>query len=585
MRATYFISFDGVNYSQFYPTNEPKVKLEQEAGEMFFRWKVDAFKIGKTQNATVFATLLSWFFDTTKYTTNIYYQIKEKGVITFPFIGSVLLGKMDSQNGIYEGTPEPNDAYYPILKKYDIKYQNPFGISSYAYIDNDPNTNAFANVSFTTFTPAGNGSLINWVNNTRGAAKARNIISAPSTMDIICKVTTFSGDSIIFRVVDNAGTPTGPNVTVNAVGEYLISTGTGAPYYIEAYNTSPTLKVGTFTLYFFNVDTGDLVSTCGPLRNCLNAFFGASYMNLSIATAYSTILWNNALGSDPPASISTYMTAHSTFDYVLQAAAILNNLWLSRTDAFTSTLASAHDLSLKDLADFLKYKFRVYWFIDEDGKFRLEHEKYFRSYDPQINITSATYASDKPEVDARIYSYQVGEVYKQYTYAENNQSTVDWIPYPIEFTQVVSGNRQDFNVGSFSTDIQYISDNPTKADNSGFVLLRMIQGTSQKIVSIDASDITATNFYLNSLLGWHYILKKYHSYFASANIGTVNGSAYTFSHVKEYLTQENIKFHIVTQLDWKKPVTLSHGIGWLRNAEYSPESGVININVGFTPNP
>jgi hypothetical protein len=70
---------------------------------------------------------------------------------------------------------------------------------------------------------------------------------------------------------------------------------------------------------------------------------------------------------------------------------------------------------------------------------------------------------------------------------------------------------------------------------------------------------------------------------AEANTGTVNGSAHTFTHVKEYVHQDGVKYPPSASLDWKKPVTLTKGTGWLRSADYSPETGWLTIAVGFNP--
>jgi hypothetical protein len=582
LRATYYISFDGVNYSQFYPSNEPKVKLTQEPGEIFKRWRVDSFKIGATKNASIYFDLLHYFFASNHYTTDIGYQIKENGITTFEFIGPVLLGKINTETSVYECAPDPDDAYRDIMLQYETKWQDRaagylFGHGSSFYVGINPDPNIFSNLNpghpgdFTGWSDV--TGAVGWANNGEGICKARNTLIMGQ--EAIIKITAFSGDSIILRSVDAGGTPIA-NVTINAVGDYPIDCG-GATY-MEAYNNSGTLKTGSFTYKIFELGGADDETGGNYVQHLLDAVLnGASYMNLSIATIYSTILWDNALDSDAPENIS-YIPGK---DYVTGVNAIWKYLWLMRTDGFTTWKDNLVETSLKDVMDILKYKLRLFWFIDSDGYFRIEHEKYFRSFDPQLTVS--TFAADKPEIDNKVYNYSVADVYKQTNYSESNQSNEDWIPYPHIFTQNVNKAIQDIGVSNLTTDIKFIVDNPTTASGSGYALLRMVTGLSQPAVSIDASDITATNFYLNTLLGWHYILKSYHSYFASANVGTVNNAAYTFDHVKEYLTQEGIKFHPTAVIDWRRPITTENGIGWITSAEYSPETGMITINVGYNP--
>lgn len=89
--------------------------------------------------------------------------------------------------------------------------------------------------------------------------------------------------------------------------------------------------------------------------------------------------------------------------------------------------------------DILKSK-RLYWFIDEDGKFRIEHEKYFRSYDPQANLTAVTFALDQPEVDHHIYSYE-GQSYNQVNLTEENAKNEDWTPIRIEYDPLLTSKE------------------------------------------------------------------------------------------------------------------------------------------------
>jgi hypothetical protein len=228
-------------------------------------------------------------------------------------------------------------------------------------------------------------------------------------------------------------------------------------------------------------------------------------------------------------------------------------------------------------------KIRCYWFIDNDGYFRIEHERYFREYSVQADLTSATYAGDKPEVDQRIYRYERADSYMQVNHSENNQSHEDWMAFPVEFPVLqTSKSVKDISFSDITTDFEYVRDNPGDASSSGVILLRTIG--VKRIVAIDQSTITATNYYANGKLSWAWLFANYHNYFAEAKTGTINnGVAITYTHVKEYLKQDNIRFRMTTDLDWKRPFTLLEGTGWIESAELNPETGMYKINVGFDP--
>ena len=596
MRARYYISFNGTDYSEFFPSNSPIISWAKEGDEIFRRPKVDRFKIARSKNIIIYDHLYNRFYDPIYFGENIYYKINVLGADKFFFISPINKGQIDAEKNVYEVTPDPNDSYRTLLLNYETKYQDRnsgwiFGNWDPIYIGQNVNTTTFANIDFTGWTDtAGAGYMNNsvgWANNGAGTVRARNTITGALPQDIVLKVTAFSGTAVVMRGVDGGGTPVGADVTINGIGTYVIDV-TGATY-LEVYNTSLVLVSGSFTYSLFTTTTagGDHYYGC-LLEDAINSALGASYINSGL-TAKSTILWNDALPTDSVTdtpNIDAYITANPTYDYVREAEAIFNHIWIVRTDNITDDEQDYIETSLKDIMDMLRQKFNLYWFIDKDGFFRIEHLKYFKDFASQEDLTTAH--AEKPEVDVRIYKYEVGQVYKQTTFSENNQSNEDWIPYPINYTQSISNAVHSVSVSSLTTDIKYVKDDADadtgKAQNNGFCLIKAIQGINDDyIASIDQSNVTATAWYLNANFGWSYVLYYYHSYDASAEAGTVNGSAYTFEGVKEYLKQTGIKFLMTNDLDWKKPFTLTEGLGWIDNAEYNPETGMYRIDVGLNP--
>jgi hypothetical protein len=323
----------------------------------------------------------------------------------------------------------------------------------------------------------------------------------------------------------------------------------------------------------------------GLLHDCIsNIINDAAFMNLSY-TIKSTILWNDVLGTDPPSAISTYITAHPTNDYVIEGAANWNYLWLGRLDSFTTSKEENIEMSLKDLMDILKLKMRLWWFIDEDGYFRIEHERYFREYTSQTDLTSATYAVDKPEVDQKIYNYALNEAVSQITYGESNQLNADWIAPDVSFPVLsTSENTKEVKISQLTTDLANAI-NDSSISSSGIILLKCKpMGAFNYLVDLDQSTKDPTVYIVNARLGWHYLINNYFKYFAEAGAGTIDGSAFTYTHVKEYLKQNKIKFRKSTSLLWYKPLNVSKGIGWIEDAEYDVESGMYSVNVGINAN-
>ena len=584
MRDRYYISFNaGVTYLEFFPTNEPKLTLSVEGSEIFKRWKVDKFRIGRTKNITVFDTIAGMFFDPLYFGIDLLYKINVLGVDKFFFIDPVTSVSLDNQNMVYEATPDPNDVYRPILQQYERKWQQKtidtlFGKSDpffYPVLD----TGTFTNVDITNFSDAGN--TVTWQNDAMTIGYARNPLVAGNFVDSIITVIImgFSGDPFTLKLVDESfadvSVATG-DITGN--GKYqIIQTGGAVSVYLQMRVASGMSISGVFSYQIFY----PLTRTSGGsfhdvIANILNS---ASYMNLGL-TIDSTILWNDALPTNPPAGI-TYSAIN---DYVLGTAAIWNGLWILRTDTFTTAKEDLLEYALKDIMFLLK-KLRMYWFIDDDGHFRIEHERYFREFTVQADLTSVTYAPDKPEVDQRVYRYERTDSYNQLNYSEQNQEHEDWIAFPVNFPVLqTSKSTKDISFAELSTDYEYVRDNPGTASSTGLMLLRTIPMDTDYLIDIDQSTITPANYYANAKLSWAWLFANYYNYFAEAETGTINnGIAHTYTHVKEYLKQGNVKFHMTSDLDWKRPFTLIEGTGWVESADYIPATGMYKIDVGFNP--
>jgi len=587
MRAKYYISFNaGVDWSEFWPSNTPVIKLTLEPQEAFKRWRVDSFRIGRTKNTTVFDILYGMFYDKTDFATDIKYKVNELGVDTYLFIGPVLSGNMDDQNSMYEVNPEPDDLYRPILQKYQKKFDNTSLIFGYANNMYYPvlASSLFANSTFDTFTD-----ITKTVNYTHTGAvpgeqvAGNDITNTPNgaVVTVIIKNLSYTGTAPTMVLVDApAGTEYSNKVTINANGKYeLLMTGAPATIQLEfsVINVSGVSRSGSFDYEVFN-PTALLAGAL--LHDILNTVVSSvNYMNLSY-NVVSTILWNDALGSDPPASIDTYITGHATNDYVLEASAQWNYLWLMRVDSLTTDKEENIPLSLKDLMDLIKLKMRCWWFVDEDGDIRIEHEKYFKEYDPQLNVTLIT--ADKPEVDARKYAYDRSDLYNQVSFTENNMSHEDWIDFAkIEYAILTTSlNVKEINLQNLTTDIKYVIEYPDDAVSNGLMLLRL---DSHLCVVFEESMVTAGDFYPNQKLSWRWLNDFYMDYYAEAGTGTNGEGAHTFIHVKEFLKQNKVKFRTSTALVWYKPLTLLKGTGWIDELEYTPETGMYSVNVAYDP--
>lgn len=139
-------------------------------------------------------------------------------------------------------------------------------------------------------------------------------------------------------------------------------------------------------------------------------------------------------------------------------------------------------ITLKSVMDMLRDCFRCYWFVDGQGRFRIEHIQYFMlggtySGTPvvgtDLTVQKVTrngkpwafarnqYKFDKPEMAAR---YQFG-------WMDDVTQLFDGFPIDIISKYVNPDNIEQIDVSQFTSDIDYILLNPGAISKDGFVLL------------------------------------------------------------------------------------------------------------------
>jgi hypothetical protein len=585
MTTKYYIRIPGIDYTEIYPSNEPVIKIEQEPGEVFFRKRVDRFRIGKLKNPQVYALLETYWFTPASFGNEINYKININGADRYFFYDTIRAGNLDSAVKVYECTPEPDDDYKPIMRLYSKKYDNKDGklflLDTSPYYPKLDTTNVFVNdgsSGFNSFNDAtGSVSYTNTITGASYAGKSLNVAAINGTVItvVIKNLSITAGAEPRLRLVDAlGGTGYSNQINITANGKYeLLVTGIGYTLIeLSQVNLGASSSGGfTYEIYpsLVAADSGG-----HSLYNVLDRVINhASYFNLSYDIV-STILWNDVLESDRPSAIDTYMTAYPNNDYVTESAAIWNYVGLYRVDCFTTAQEDNIELCLKDIMDILKSK-RLWWFIDSDGKFRIEHDKYFRSYPFQLDLTASAYK--RAEVDRKKYSYDL-DGYNQINIIEDNAENDDWQITRIEYDPKITGDGVKDIRCNFTTDIKNIIDNSASISAGGLVLLRL---DSHGCIPYDESVTTPGTYYPNEKLSPLWIATNYMDYFAEAEEGFINGVAHIFQHIRETVKQTGVKFHHNTDLSWKQPFTMAIGEGWLTSMEYWPETGYYSINVAY----
>ena len=145
-------------------------------------------------------------------------------------------------------------------------------------------------------------------------------------------------------------------------------------------------------------------------------------------------------------------------------------------------------VTLKTLTDMLKNCFRCYWFIDEQNRFRIEQYNYFAnggSYSENANVISTDLTKlenirngKRWGFSTSTYSFDKEEMPERYTFEWMDEVTEYFKGYDIEMVSgyVSEGKKEEINVSSITTDIDYILLNPDEISKDGFAMLAVKNG-------------------------------------------------------------------------------------------------------------
>lgn len=143
-------------------------------------------------------------------------------------------------------------------------------------------------------------------------------------------------------------------------------------------------------------------------------------------------------------------------------------------------------ITLRKVLDMLRDCFRLYWFIDDQNRFRIEHITWFMrggSYSPSTNIAhdltqEIVSRNSKSWAFARSqYKFDKPAMAERYEFGWMDEVTYLFEGFPIDITSkyVTPGNIQQTKVDQFTSDIDYMLLNPGACSKDGFALLGAVQ--------------------------------------------------------------------------------------------------------------
>ena len=173
-------------------------------------------------------------------------------------------------------------------------------------------------------------------------------------------------------------------------------------------------------------------------------------------------------------------------------------------------------ITLRKVLDMLRDCFRLYWFIDDQNRFRIEHITWFMrggSYSPSTeniahDLTQEIISRNgKPWAFARSqYKFDKPAMAERYEFGWMDDVTYLFEGFPIDITSkyVTPGNIQQTKIDQFTSDIDYMLLNPGACSKDGFALLSARPLTITKQYSVVAATTFLERVDINIPIGAKY---------------------------------------------------------------------------------
>ena len=606
MSYTYHISLNGSDYTQVYPKEGIQATKEAETGCIFHREKISEVTLLKVNNATLFASLEAYYVDDTKFNDQLEFEIysgTRTGTAYFYGLFSISDCKQDHERNIISFTPRVNDDYSDIMELADISYESATSSNileqlRMGYATTVTLADSWTEVvAFTTLTATG-GTITTATGAVGGSSATHPLTSVALDDIIVLDVTAKTGSvSCTFDIVKTGNTSItddGP-VTFDAVKKM--------GFVIKEVDADPmimfTSAEGATTNMSFNArkieDAYSIDSAGEDLMTFVENFLDSStHMNLSAYTGAvkSTFFNNDALPSDAPSTIDTWIGAHSAGNYVteVEASNELNSTIIGLLRRWSGiTVGSSFKLSFNDVMEQLKDVFQVYWYIDDDDEFRLEHIKYFeKMVDDSTSITMTSLSSYKPEAGRLTTTYRKEQIVSREQFAWAQGQNEDFIGNDIIYDNFeTSDNTTDHTVNNITTDIKYVIDNISDASTGGMGLyyakiLTGITGDDLYEIIISNGELSSTDI-SNAAFSWANLHKNYWTWKRMSENATVNGSAATLDSAIRFLEHDGLRFYYATAITWYTKITTSLGTGEIISAVRDFDGNFVTLKIGYNP--
>lgn len=264
--------------------------------------------------------------------------------------------------------------------------------------------------------------------------------------------------------------------------------------------------------------------------------------------------------------------------------------------------AQKAEITFEKLMNLLRDCFRCYWFIDSEGRFRIEHVTYFMkgmSYDSpttQYNLVNKTDKFNKKQVlyCQQEVSFAKSELNSRYEFAWADDVTEGMgggFTAEIESNYIQKDKTENINIELATSDIDMMMFAPSKFSQDGFAII-MAKDYEVQIIRNDYYDqrdtyyqvITYTQNYYASFLSLfqHYMYDMPASSIHTSIDKSQSSPRYYVSGVKRCM-EHNIEYQTMDSPDVYKLIGTDIGNGYVDDVSIDIDTHLVKITLTYEP--
>ncbi len=612
-------------FAEFFPEALVQTTNKQITSQEFFREECSEIKINRNgnqygDNETIYDTLETWFFDDTKFSDEIEIEIYRGtiggGTLYFAGFFSISDGVIDRERKTFKITPRVDDSYRTIMELRGVRYNIRTGTGVTILAQEDivapiPQAITWNAGSpsggipdFAVFTTGATDEIITQaVDNSvpNQAARYHILIGSPANGDIvtvrIVNYTLNGGSNPLIDVVDNADasmTAEG-GTAITGDGDYVFNINAGAgAYNLMIYTFPAGLQTDFETDIYISLDSDGVSSGAGALYiDFIDDFItNVGFMSIPGLNIKSTYLKNDALPSDAPSTIDTFITANPNGNYVtLNTTNPLNGFIVSETRRWVDADVTEILVSFNDLMSDMMHSHQIGWYIDADGDFRLEHVKYFellRTDSTALDLTGAPFTKYKPETDAKELTMNKALLANreqfEWQQAGDVDSSEDFVGVDIIYENLETiENVFRHEPRRVTTDYEYLVDNASSASADGLLFLQCFLSSGDYFIQNEIGVLSGDNK-VNGHFSWANLQDKYWTWRRMSENGDMNdGDTVAFDSAVKFLEQANVRFGHQSTLDPYTKITTSQGTGQQTEVIRDLDTDFITMLISYNP--